>query len=65
MKIEIGSRTTTIDLSTPQKFARALTSPNLTATVVTVVTPSDHTALLQTLNGTSRAYAVCVVTRAK
>ena len=46
MKIEIGSQTKTIDLSTPQRFARALTSPDLTATVTTVVTASDHTALL-------------------
>ena len=65
MKIEIGSQTKTIDLSTPQRFARALTSPDLTATVTTVVTASDHTALLRTLNQTSREYAVCVVTRAK
>ena len=65
MKIEIGSRTTTIDLSTPQKFARALTSPDLTASVTTVVTASDHAALLRTLNQTSRPYAVCVITRAK
>ena len=65
MKIEIGSRTTTIDLSTPQKFARNLTSPDLAATVTTVVTASDHAALLKTLNQTSRPYAVCVITRAK
>ena len=46
MKIEIGSRSTTIDLSTPQKFARALTSPDLAATVTTVRlkgnTPDQH-----------------------